>query len=207
VIPVLHADDALLAVDKPAGLASIPERDPSADCLLARLVALHGRLLVVHRLDKGVSGVLVFARTEQAHRALCVQFEARRVAKTYLALVEGEMPGEAGRIDAPLRTFGSGRTGVDLARGKPCVTDWRVLERRPGSTLLEVSPLTGRRHQIRAHLWSVGHPIAGDERYGGRGGPGPPPPRLMLHALALDVDHPATGARLRLAAPAPVEFA
>jgi tRNA pseudouridine32 synthase / 23S rRNA pseudouridine746 synthase len=210
VTTLLHADGALLAADKPAGLATIPERDPSADCLVARLRAEHGPLLVVHRLDKDASGVVVFARTPAAHRALCMQFEARTVSKSYVALVHGEVAGEAGRIEAPLRSFGSGRTGVDHAAGKPSTTTWRVLERRPGLTLLELQPLTGRRHQLRAHLHALGHPIAGDTRYGNacsRDGRGAAAfPRLMLHARLLTLDHPVSGERLVLRAEPPEEL-
>jgi len=202
---ILHADGALLAVDKPTGLATIPERDPAADCLLARLQSEHGRLFIVHRLDKEVSGVVVFARSAAAHRSLCLQFEARSVSKTYLALVHGEIGDESGRIETPLRTFGSGRTGVDLVAGKPSVTTYRVLQRRPGLTLLELAPLTGRRHQLRAHLYSIGHPIAGDARYG-EAARAAGFPRLMLHALSLALDHPDSGARLHLRAEAPAAF-
>ncbi len=202
---ILHEDATLLAVDKPTGLATIPERDPATDCLLARLQQAHGRLFIVHRLDKEVSGVVVFARTAAAHRALCLQFEARSVSKTYLALVHGDVADESGRIETPLRSFGSGRTGVDLANGKPSVTTWRVLQRRPGLTLLALQPLTGRRHQLRAHLFSVGHPIAGDSRYG-EASRASGFPRLMLHARSLELDHPGTGTRLQLRAQVPAAF-
>ena len=215
MIALLHDDEALLAVDKPAGLATIPERNRAADCLLARLAAgdvsgargapgePRGRLLVVHRLDKDVSGVIVFAKTSAAHRALCLQFERREVRKTYIALVYGEVAADEGTIDAPLREFGSGRMSVDAARGKPSITTYRVLQRLPsGFTLLEVSPLTGRRHQIRAHLHHLGHPLVGDARYGAAGAAG----RLMLHALRLQVAHPVSGAPLVLQAPLPPEL-
>jgi len=204
-IALLHDDAELLAADKPAGLASVPERADPAACLRARLEAQVGaRLLAVHRLDKPVSGVVVLARTAAAHRELSRQFERRLARKTYLALVLGVLPADEGGSDAPLREFGSGRTAVDPA-GRACRTRWRVLRRWREATLLEVTPHTGRRHQIRAHLYAAGHPVAGDLLYGERELQ-QRWPRLMLHAARLELAHPATGAPLRLQAPPPADF-
>jgi RluA family pseudouridine synthase len=166
--------------------------------------AYGGKLYVVHRLDKEVSGVILFARNADAHRQLNRQFEQRAVAKRYLALVHGVVEAPAMSINLPLREFGSGRMGVDLRRGKASATEVQVLRQLPGYTLLEVSPLTGRRHQIRVHLYGAGHPVVGDRRYG------EPAvqqgfPRLMLHALALTVALPATGA-VTIGAPVPPSF-
>lgn len=205
MIDVLHDDAALLAVAKPEGLATVPERDAPADCLRARLEQMAGaRLLTVHRLDKPVSGVIVFARTAEAHRALSGQFERHETSKTYLALVHGVVGPDEGGSDAPLREFGSGRSGVDPA-GRPCRTRWRVLLRLPDCTLLEVVPHTGRRHQIRAHLHAAGHPLVGDPQYGDRV-EAARWPRLMLHAARLQLRHPVDGATLILQAPAPESF-
>jgi RluA family pseudouridine synthase len=141
------------------------------------------KLYVVHRLDKETSGVILFARDAAAHRRLSALFETRQVGKAYLAWVLGSPAADQGSVDAPLREFGSGRVAVD-PRGKPSLTRWSVLRRAEGKSLLDVRPETGRRHQIRVHLYSVGHPVMGDDTYGS-----PRPvggaPRLMLHAAEL----------------------
>lgn len=202
--PVLHEDEHLIAVAKPEGLAAVPERDLAVDSLWRRLEAARGeRLWAVHRLDKEVSGLILFARNAAAHRALSLAFERRDAAKTYVALVLGAIAGDAGRIDAPIAQFGSGRMGV-RAGGKASRTDWQVLERHPRHTLLALHPLTGRRHQLRVHCYHFGHPIAGDSRYGD------PTiqkatPRLMLHAWKLVLPHP-NGGELALEAPWPLSF-
>lgn len=205
MLPLLYADEDLVAVDKPEGLATIPERRPTGDSLVERLAAQLGqRLWVVHRLDKDVSGVLLLARHADAHRCLNDQFAARRVTKTYLALVHGRVADGGGTVDLPLRAFGSGRMGVDPARGKPSVTDYRVRRRAAAFTLLEARPLTGRRHQLRVHLYARGHPIVGDRRYGDtavqRGYE-----RLLLHAREVACRLPS-GRALRVAAPPPPSF-
>lgn len=174
-----------LAASKPVGIAAIPERSGDADCLQARLEReTGGRLWVVHRLDKEVSGLILFARTAPAHRHLSMAFEHHKVDKAYQAGVHGEVVGEEGKIDLALREFGSGRTAPDPVNGKPCLTLWKVLERRPGKTLCEVNPRTGRRHQIRAHFYALGHPLIGDPRYGVRADQAAFP-RLLLHAWRL----------------------
>ncbi len=203
-IRVLFEDDDFLAVDKPEGLASIPERDPGRPCLVRILGQRTGRrLFVVHRLDKGASGVLLFAKTPQAHRVLNDQFSTRRVAKRYLALVHGVMAPEAGVIRTPLRLYGSGRMGVHRG-GKPCVTGFEMIEPLPRFTLLEVRPETGRRHQIRAHLYSIGHPVVGDTRYGPRQLQ-EEFPRLMLHAAGLRFTSPS-GKEISIESPLPASF-
>jgi tRNA pseudouridine32 synthase/23S rRNA pseudouridine746 synthase len=162
-----------------------------------------GKAYLVHRLDRETSGVMVFARTADSHRRLSQQFESRAVTKRYVALVSGQMDTWTGEIAEPLREFGSGRVGVD-PNGKSAVTGWQVRERLSDNDLLDVSPITGRRHQIRVHLYSIGHPILGDSRYGDDrpiGGA----PRLMLHASELTL--PAQeGPPLVLRADPPAEF-
>ncbi len=190
-IPVLFENEDLFAVDKPEGLAAIPERNPQNISLLKILGERLGRKLwVVHRLDKQVSGVIVFAKTAEAHRYLNRMFEQRRVHKTYLALVHGRIDAEGGMITAALRRFGSGRMGEDAAGGKACRTDYAVAARLPDYTLLRVTPLTGRKHQIRAHLFGAGHPIVGDPLYGEKAVQ-KRFPRLMLHAVRLELRLPA----------------
>lgn len=182
MIPLLYEDPDLIVVNKPAGISSIPERDltvPSVRTLLEK--QLGTRLFTVHRLDKDVSGVMLFAKTADAHRYLNAAFFDRNVKKTYIALVHGMIGSDSGTIDAPIRQFGSGRMGVDAKNGKPSITRYKVLERRDPFTLVEAYPLSGRRHQIRVHFYHIGHPIAGDMRYGKKMEQNPFT-RIMLHA-------------------------
>jgi RluA family pseudouridine synthase len=189
-IPVLFENDDIIAVDKPENLASIPERNREKISLLKVLTeTLHRKLYVVHRLDKQVSGVIVFAKNPQAHRHLNTLFEHRRVSKTYIALAHGVIEDASGVIDKPLRLFGSGRMGEDAEKGKACRTEFTVEERLPGYTLVWVNPLTGRKHQIRAHFFSIGHPIVGDTLYGDKCLQ-KTFPRLMLHALSICLSLP-----------------
>lgn len=183
---VLFENDDVLVVDKPAGRDVIPSRDPRAPmCLRDDWAAQRGRLWVVHRLDRETSGVLLFAKNPAAHRRWNDAFERRRVRKTYVAVARGALP-ERGILRDSLKEFGSGRVGVD-PRGKPCETHFRILASGNGAQLVEITPVTGRRHQIRAHLTRAGAPIDGDPLYG------PPPrpvggaPRLMLHAWSLSL--------------------
>jgi len=185
-IPVLFENDDIIAVDKPEKLASIPERNRENVSLLRILCeTLERKLYTVHRLDKQVSGVILFAKTPEAHRQLNLMFEHRQVHKTYMALVHGEIAGERGVIDKPLRCFGSGRMGEDADKGKPCVTEFTVEERLTGYTQVRVSPLTGRKHQIRAHFFGIGHPVVGDTLYGDKSIQ-KTFPRLMLHSLEIE---------------------
>ena len=182
-IPVLYENDDIIAVDKPEKLASIPERNREKISLLKILTeARKEKFYVVHRLDKQVSGVILFAKNAETHRYLNTQFEQRKVQKTYLAVVHGTVEGKRGIIDKALRRFGSGRMGEDHERGKPCLTEFAVEKRFPGYTLVNVYPQTGRKHQIRAHFFSIGHAIVGDTLYGDKSLQ-KNFPRLMLHAL------------------------
>jgi RluA family pseudouridine synthase len=183
---VLFEDADVLAVDKPEGLASIPERDTTQESLFSLLSsARQTKLYVVHRLDKEVSGVILFTKNASAHKYFNEQFSQRSVQKSYLALVHGVLPQESGTIDAPLRQFGSGRMGVDSKRGKESVTTFQVSKRFEGHTLVEAHPVTGRRHQIRVHLYSLGHAIVGDPLYGEKRWQRQFP-RLMLHAQKIE---------------------
>jgi RluA family pseudouridine synthase len=205
VTSVLFENDDVVVVDKPAGLAAIPTRDGQEASLLELLQAERGeRLYVVHRIDKGTSGVIVFARNAETHRWLNRQFETRCIEKTYLALVHGVVAPDTGTIDKPLRQFGSGRVAVDPERGKPSVTEFRVIERFPSYTLIQAHPRTGRRHQIRVHLYHLGHPIVGDPLYGD-GMAQKEPPRLMLHALKMTFQSPS-GQSVTIDAPVPGSF-
>jgi tRNA pseudouridine32 synthase/23S rRNA pseudouridine746 synthase len=202
-ILVLFENDDYLAVDKPEGVVSVAGAGQGG---LPELLKDHtaGKLYPVHRLDRGASGVIVFAKSAAAHRDLNGQFDRREVRKTYLALVDGVPASNRGKINAPIREFGSGRMGVDPKRGKPSSTEWKVAERLEGATLLRVSPSTGRRHQIRVHLYHLGHPILGDLRYGDKARQ-ERFPRLMLHALSIEFAL-RSGESVTVEAPPPPSF-
>ena len=204
---ILFEDGELLAVNKPEGLSAIPERDLAVACAQRLLEAARGeKLFAVHRLDKEVSGLLLFAKNADAHRRLSIAFERREVDKRYLALAWGVPEARSGEMAAPIREFGSGRMGVD-ARGKPSLTRWRLLGegalRGQPVALLELSPHTGRRHQLRVHAYAMGHPLVGDPSYG------PKElqvlePRLAQHALAIALS--LSGNDHALMAPPPPSF-
>lgn len=170
-VRVLYEDAGLLVVDKPAGLLTIPGRGPEAGPDLQHLLeGIRGeKLWVVHRLDRGTSGALAYARNAAMHRTLSQAFEAGRVEKTYLALVSGQLEPDQGTIDSALVPARRGR--MRPARhgeeGKPSRTEFRVIERFTGFCLVALHPRTGRQHQLRVHLSSVGHPLAVDESYRG----------------------------------------
>ncbi len=206
-VPVVAHDEHVLVVDKPAGLVVHPgpghDRGTLVHGVIARWpeVAAVGdpaRPGIVHRLDAGTSGLLVVARTPLAYTSLVDQLRSRRVERRYFALVWGEVDPPAGMIDAPVGRSGRDRTQMAVsATGKEARTRYRLLERftEPAPlSLLECTLETGRTHQIRVHLAAIGHPVAGDVRYGGRR-PALPVGRPFLHAHHLGFDHPATGER------------
>jgi RluA family pseudouridine synthase len=185
MLEILMQSAEIVAVNKPEGMRTLPGGGPEEPTALSEAQALIGeRLYVVHRLDRETSGVLVFARNREAHRFINQQFSQRLVSKTYLALVRGALADDEGEIREPLREFGSGRVGLDRQRGKGSLTRYEVEERLGGFTLVRAHPLTGRRHQLRAHFYSLGHPIAGDPRYGSAAEQAVFP-RLMLHARSI----------------------
>ena len=204
-LPLVHVDDDLVVIDKPAGLLSVPGRGPDkADCAASRVQARFADALVVHRLDMGTSGLLVFGRGPAAQRALSMAFEQRLTSKRYQALVAGWPAQAEGRIDLPLICDWPNRPRqmVSHTVGKPSLTLWQRLEAHALGARLALEPITGRSHQLRVHLQAIGHPILGDELYA------PPEvlaaaPRLMLHAERLTLPHPRTGEPLALHAPVP----
>ncbi len=211
-VEVLYEDAAVIAVNKPAGLVVHAGAGAHSGTLVNRLVhrfqslsQVGGELRpgIVHRLDKGTSGVLLVARTDSAHRNLAAQFAARTVEKTYLTLVQGRMHADSGRVLKPITRDPKHRTRMTaaLGSGRPALTGYRVLERFEMFTYLEVRIGTGRTHQIRVHLASLGHPAAGDRLYGGR-----PADRIFLHAWRIGFVSPATGGRVAVEAPLPAQL-
>ncbi len=195
-LKIVHLDDDLLIVDKPAGLLSVPGRGPDKqDCLSVRVQSRYPEALPVHRLDLGTSGLLLMARNAHTHSALNRLFADRQVEKRYTAVAAGQLPATEMSIDLPLLVDWPNRPRqrVNLQSGKPSLTRLRVLSYDPQSNTsrLELSPETGRSHQLRVHLQAIGHPLLGDELYA-------PPDvtarasRLLLHATFLAFNHPST---------------
>ncbi len=204
-IVVIHRDAALLVLDKPSGLLTVPAKPPGPqDCLEARARAAFPGALLVHRLDRDTSGVAVFALERQAQRHLGWQFERRQVEKLYVARVWGEPEAEEGRIEAPLIVDWPNRPRQMICpeRGKPAVTDWRVLAREGGVARVALAPRTGRSHQLRVHMASLGHPILGDNFYAHPEAHAAAD-RLQLHAARIGFRHPVGGAWVEFAAPVP----
>jgi len=211
-VEVLYQDAAVIAINKPAGLVVHAGAGAHSGTLVNRLVHhfqslsnVGGELRpgIVHRIDRGTSGVLLVARNDAAHRTLAAQFAARTVEKTYLALVEGQVPAESGRITSPITRDPVRRTRMTarLGRGRSALTEYRVRARFKGFTYLEIRIGTGRTHQIRAHLSSIGHPVAGDRLYGAKARE-----RIFLHAWRIGFESPAAGARVTVEAPLPEDL-
>ena len=229
-LAVVYEDDALVALDKPAGLVVHPGHGRRAGTLVSGLLARGTRLStvgapdrpgIVHRLDRGTSGLLVVAKTDEAHHALARAFAAREVRKRYVALVWGHPRPSSGSIEREIGRSRRDPTRMAVRGGlrgasRAALTSYRTRETMRGFALLDVEPRTGRTHQIRVHLESIHHPIVGDERYGGRAWRGVQDgrkrralagfERLALHAAALELPHPITGRTLALAAPLPADF-
>jgi len=219
-VRVVHEDEDLLIVDKPAGLVVHPAPGHATGTLVNALLGRGGpeayggisgvrRPGIVHRLDRDTSGLLMVARHDAAQASLMAQLKGRRVKKTYLALVQGSVAAAAGRIEAPIGRDPKHRTRMAVVPdGRPATTGYRVRERFPGWTLLELDLVTGRTHQIRVHLAAIGHPIAGDPLYGnGTSRKGPDGlDRLFLHSWRLELSSPSTGRLVRAEAPLPPEL-
>ena len=199
---VLHADADLLAVEKPAGLLSVPGKGAAlADCLIARLEEKFPGVLLVHRLDRDTSGVMVFALSPHAQRFLSAQFEERRARKTYVARVAGRLEGKKGEVNLPLIVDWPNRPRQMVCHetGKPSLTEYRVMKAGDSESRVRLWPRTGRTHQLRVHMLALGHPILGDPLYA----PGDGHPRMMLHAEELRVNHPESGRGMSFRAKAP----
>jgi tRNA pseudouridine32 synthase / 23S rRNA pseudouridine746 synthase len=202
-LQILHEDAAILVLDKPAGLLTVPGKlEGRQDSLLTRLQAARWDALLVHRLDCDTSGVIIFARTKQAQGFLGQEFEQRRAQKTYIARLHGQLAEDTGSIDLPIGSDWDYRPRQKVRPdGKPALTDWQVIDRSADETRVRLTPHTGRSHQLRVHMLALGHPIVGDQIYA-------PDrsaqyPRLMLHAETLSLHHPASGQRVSFTAPPP----
>ena len=201
---ILHDDHEVVLIDKPAGLLSVPGKGPElADCLMARVQKVFPTALLVHRLDRDTSGVMIFALTPHAQRHLGLQFEKRQTRKTYVARVWGSLEPKTGTVDLPLIVDWPHRPKQMVCHetGKPATTDWRVLRHEGETTRVRLMPKTGRSHQLRVHMLALGHPILGDPFYSE--GPARDFPRLMLHSETLQFRHPDGGAGTRITAKAP----
>jgi 23S rRNA pseudouridine1911/1915/1917 synthase len=216
---VLYEDSDLVAIDKPAGMVvhagAGVHTGTLVNALLGRFQSLSGlggelRPGIVHRLDRFTSGVILVAKNDAAHRALAALFAGRQVEKTYLALVHGNLAADRGRIEKPIARDPRHRTRMTarLASGRAAWTEYRVLQRFAGFTFLEVRIGTGRTHQIRVHLSSIGHPVVGDRLYGApaKAEIQPPRARFFLHAHRIRFQHPSTGQPLEIESPLPEDL-
>ncbi|KPA21142.1 Ribosomal large subunit pseudouridine synthase A [Shimia sp. SK013] len=203
-LDILHEDSDVVVVNKPAGLLSVPGRgEHLADCLITRLQAAFPDALLVHRLDRDTSGVMIFALTPHAQRHLSMQFEQRKTRKTYVARVWGRMEEKTGTVDLPLIVDWPNRPlqMVDHENGKPAVTDYRVLKTSDEESRVRLFPKTGRSHQLRVHMLALGHVILGDPLYAK--GQARDFDRLMLHSEELRFNHPESGKGMSFRAKAP----
>ncbi len=222
---ILFCDEFLLAVDKPAGMLSIPDRyDAEAPVILSLLEKTYGKLFVVHRIDKDTSGVLLFARNQGTHKALNALFHSRAIEKSYLALVRGRTEEDEWSCDLPLLADADKlhRSIVDKRRGKDSLSRFETVERYEEYSLVRARPETGRTHQVRVHCAASGYPIVADPLYGDgkplflskikRGWRGdsfeerPLLARTALHAEILTLAHPENGNALTLTAPLPKDM-
>lgn len=199
-LKILMEDEVILLVDKPSGLLSVPGKsEDHKDCLEARVKQYASDTLPIHRLDMDTSGVMIFAKDKNAQRNLGLQFERRKVEKTYVARVDGLIEDEEGLVDLPMIVDWPNRPlqKIDHDTGKPAQTFWKVLENETNVTRVELRPFTGRSHQLRVHMKALGHTILGDRFYGNKRIQNLSD-RLQLHSETLAFFHPATGERTQV---------
>lgn len=205
-LKVVYHDDAIVIIDKPSGLLSVPGKaENNKDCVVNRALEVFPDVNAVHRLDMSTSGLMILAHGLVPLRRLSRQFEDRKVSKRYIALLHGEVSPPEGEIDAPLICDWENRPRqkVDFEIGKPSLTKYKVIAYEDGvngtHTRMEFKPVTGRSHQLRVHSIHIGHPICGDHFYIGDDGY----PRLMLHAAYIHFAHPMTGEKMEFELPTP----
>jgi 23S rRNA pseudouridine955/2504/2580 synthase/23S rRNA pseudouridine1911/1915/1917 synthase len=221
---ILLEDDAIIVINKPAGLLVLPDRYNVALRNLYNLLnETFGTIFVVHRIDRDTSGVVLFAKTAEVHAQLNTAFEQRQVEKVYRAIVTGTPQNDAGSIDLPVaeNDHGMKKMRIDDKKGKEACTDYKVIERFAGYSLMEVQPRTGRTHQIRVHLSTIGLPVLADPLYGdgcgfflssikqnyrGKDTEQPLLSRTALHAFSLSLTHPITGEKILIEAPVPKDM-
>ncbi len=214
-LAIVYDDADLVVIDKPAGMVVHPAAGHHTGTLVHALLGLGGRWStiggaarpgIVHRLDKGTSGLILAARTDQAHRALSGQLADRTLSRTYLAIVRGRLADDERVVEGPIARHPRDRLRMAVVEGgRPARTRVRPVEQRAGHTLVQCDLDTGRTHQVRVHLAALGHPVAGDDLYGRRR-PGDPE-RPMLHAHRLRFRHPTTGELMTFESPPPADFA
>jgi 23S rRNA pseudouridine1911/1915/1917 synthase len=213
-LEILYEDSDVIAINKPAGMVVHAGAGRHSGTLVNALVHRFGKLSnvggdlrpgIVHRLDRFTSGVILVARTDAAHRHLAEQFSSRKVQKIYLALVHGRVAKEHGRITTPITRDPVRRIRMTtkLQHGRSAITEYQVLRRLEAFTFLEVRIGTGRTHQIRVHLASAGHPVAGDKLYGA---PPSPAPRIFLHANQITFTSPSSGTEIKITSPLPEDL-
>jgi tRNA pseudouridine32 synthase / 23S rRNA pseudouridine746 synthase len=204
-LQILYRDEDLLVVNKPSGLLTVPGRLPEhQDCLQHRVTRVLPTATIVHRLDMATSGVLLMTLNKAAHVAISRQFELRKTEKRYLARVYGQLTNTSGEVDLPLICDWPNRPKqmVDVERGKTALTRYQVLSVSSQSSLIKLTPVTGRSHQLRVHMLALGHPILGDRLYAHPQALALSS-RLQLHAEQLIVTHPTSGHRLEFIATCP----
>ena len=204
---ILYSDEAIIVLDKPAGIPVLPDGwEKNSSYLVKLLEEQFGKIYIVHRLDKTTSGIMVFARTAEAHRNLNIQFETHEAKKIYRAIAEGNPNWNEKIAKYPLRVNvgHKHRTMVDDKNGKPSETRFKIIKRYPDHALLEAELMTGRTHQIRVHAYALGHPLLGDVLYSA------PETKIIarpaLHAYSLTFMHPTTNERISFTVPYPAEF-
>ncbi|MDR3256530.1 MAG: RluA family pseudouridine synthase [Endomicrobium sp.] len=222
-IEIIYQDENVLIVNKSSNMFVIPDQYTDENKTLVGILKnqLRQKLWVIHRIDRDTTGVLVFAKNPEAHRNISMQFENSKIRKKYIALVSGVLEGKEGTINKPILISGRD-VSIDII-GKESITNFKVLERFKSYTLVEALPLTGRRHQIRIHFWSLGHPLAIDNEYGisdpillssfkrnykikDKGNEKPLISRLTLHAAALTLTLPRNGGEKTFEVPLPKDF-
>lgn len=202
---MIYSDEHILVLDKPPGLLTVPGNAPErADSLESRVKAEYRKARIIHRLDMDTSGVIVMGLTARAHADISLQFEKRKTEKRYVALVWGEPEADAGRVDAPIVTDWPNRPKqhIDPVNGREAITDWQVLQRFDDFARVELKPITGRSHQLRVHMASLGYPILGDNFYAHQAARAMRD-RLCLHAETLAFTHPETRKPVCFSSPVP----